>query len=246
MIKRCNYTDRQKILLKHVSIKIKKTNDEISFDAELSRLSNYQFPLGSKVYVEAYRQEIWKRFEFGVIGSIKAPSDRTLGEFDDADSILFRVKVVPLDGKKIILGEADEVGPDSDEFNSNQKSLLPVRSQDLGGEIWRLDYTSKGVILLIENKVGKGLAAELIFNSLIYPSVLREILTRILIIEKYNDITDLGNWKTKWLLFASSIPGNDSIPDTDLLEDCDIWISRVVTTFSSNKNLVTTFIEAKV
>jgi len=245
MIKRCNYTDRKKILQRHVSIRIKKSNDAISFDAELSKLSNYEFPIGSKVYVEAYRQEIWKRFAYGVIGSIKSPSDRTLNEFNDADSILFRVKVVPNDGRKTILGEADEVSPDAEDFQSNQKSLLPVRSQDLDGEIWRLDYTSNGVILLIENRVGKGLAADLSFNSLIYPSVFREILTRILIIEKYNDVSDKENWKTKWLLFASSIPGNDSIPDTEINEECDTWISRVVSSFSSSKDLVSTFLETK-
>ena len=96
MIRRFNYTNRIRILRKDVPIKLREEDGKIFFDADLSALKEYDLPLESFVFVEAYRQTNWMRFKFGQVGAITPEKNRHLSQFETPEGILFRVKVTAM------------------------------------------------------------------------------------------------------------------------------------------------------
>src|ERR1700728_3479645 len=93
--RRLNYTSRHKINREHAQI---VTHDGAAggpptFDATLT-LAGYSLPGPARVFVEAYRQTAWQRFDFGTIGICTPPENRLLTEFGVMDGVQFRVKVV--------------------------------------------------------------------------------------------------------------------------------------------------------
>jgi hypothetical protein len=237
MIRRFNYTKRERISRSDIRIVLYVGEGKIWFDADISKLAIYGFPDGSSIFVEAYRQTNWKRFDFGQIGAIKSPEDRDISLFDTQEGILFRVKVTDqIEGK--LLAEADRIPfvlPDEKE--SPLEPLLKIRPQNLGHEIYRVDYSDEGngPILLINSLAGsyEQIGRHPIFVSLVYPAVLREILRRIFVFEDHFEFSDRSNWRSRWLMFAKSFSGVGEMPssreDSDQFDD---WIDKVVAAFS--------------
>lgn len=245
MIRRFNYTNRIRINRNDVTITLRQQNNEYWFDANLSNVRNYDLPSGSLVYVEAYRQTYWRRFSFGQLDRLEPDKDRSLAQFESPDGILFRVKVTPPDNTHRLLAEADEIPllrPEEQQIN--RFSLLSVKRADLEGEIYRLDFSARPLLLVNKDA---GTAAEIakspVFFALVYPSVFRQILTRIIVIEKYDDESEPGDWKSQWLRFAKELPGVDAIPDTDALEEYEEWIDHVVSVFAKNNQVLLKFAE---
>jgi len=84
-----------------------------------------------------------KRSAFGTVGSItQIPKEsRVLAEFEGSDGMRFRVKVVDCSPEAKLLAEADGILPMSPaETEQNKVPLLPVRSDNLGQELWRIDF----------------------------------------------------------------------------------------------------------
>ena len=94
---RFNYTGRKKIKRQDIIITIFNSNGILSYDADVD-LTDYTLPSEAPVYVEAYRQTSWMRFEHGTVSSLKSQSNNRLSEFDSLDGIRFRVKVSQGDG----------------------------------------------------------------------------------------------------------------------------------------------------
>ena len=70
--------------------------------------------------------------------------------------------------------------------------LLAVRAQDLGREVWRLDFADEPMLLVNPRVVAKKqLVQSVEFQSLVLPEILRSILNRILLVEQ--DATLGGN-----------------------------------------------------
>src|SRR4030095_6528310 len=97
MSRRLNFTGRKKISRTDAIIRLLRNDNTLGFVADL-RLGDYQLgdtESAPRVFVEAYRSAsmLWKRFDFGRIGTIKAPAESSLEEFGAPDGILFRVKV---------------------------------------------------------------------------------------------------------------------------------------------------------
>ena len=80
------------------------------FDATLD-LAKYKFPDNARVYVEAYRQMEWMRFDFGSVASVRPPADRQLSRFESPEGVLFRIRVVSPDGTPSgrLVAEADRI-----------------------------------------------------------------------------------------------------------------------------------------
>jgi hypothetical protein len=98
-IRRLNYTGRKKIRREDVGIALhEKPNAPATFDADLSKLSEYKLPDDAVVSVEARLQTRWMRFPFGTVGAITPAADRTLTEFDSAEGMMFSVKVTAVSG----------------------------------------------------------------------------------------------------------------------------------------------------
>ncbi len=241
MIRRINYTGRRRISRDHVQIIIQEGNPA-KFNAKLE-LAAYRLPADAIIFVEAYRQTLLIRFNYGTVSKIQPPSDLSLNEFESTEGILFRVKVTsqsPEKGK--LLAEADRIKFRRTEEEEERVPLLPVVPQDLGHEITKIDFADEPR-LLINSAVGdfRNLALSPFFICLIYPQVLREILTRILRIERYYDTDDPEDWKSRWLQYAMMLPGIEKPPEEDEELQIDDWIDEVVAAFSRKHEMLQHF-----
>lgn len=236
MLRRFNYTNRLRIARSDVRVSVVKDDAGLAFQADLSALPSYGLPPDAWVCVEAYRQTNWMRFEFGRVGAIQAPSDVRLRIFDTPEGIRFRVKVTKPGDEHLLLAEADGIPlalPEHDE--QRRESLLPVKPADLDGEVYRLDLAGSYPVLEISRKAGapSEIGRSPAFVSLVYPAVLREILNRVLVIEKHDDDDSLTDWRSRWLRFAGSIPGARERPSIDSDEETKFeWINEIVSAFA--------------
>lgn len=249
-VRRINHTGRKRIRRRDVQITLQQNGERAStFDATLN-LADYRLPDDAHVYVEAYRQTSWMRFPFGTIGTICPTRDRCLTEFDSAEALLFRAKVTAdSDRRGVILAEADQIRPlRADAGSDDRVSLISVKPSDrLDNVIWQLDFNdSSRPILEINSSVDdwRALARDPRFVSLVLPCVLREVLTRVLIVENYDASEDPADWRSQWLEFARGLPGVGSVPcdeDQDMRYD---WIEDAVRAFARQHSLLPGFRES--
>lgn len=235
MIRRFNYTDRIRIRHKDVRIKLGEDTGKLSFDADLSVLAEYDLPPESLVFVEAYRQTNWMRFDFGQVGAITPAKNRHLSQFDSPDGLLFRVKVTPKGDIHKLLAEADRISLARPEQDQGERTpLLPVKPQKLGDEIYRVDFLADRPILLINSDAGNyaNIGRSPAFTSLVYPSVFREILNRVLLVEKHDDDANPDDWKSQWLRYATLHPGLGELPESEDTEARSDWIDKAVSAFA--------------
>jgi hypothetical protein len=245
MIRRLNYTGRLRILREDAHVTIVERKDQpVCFRAELD-LAGYGLPTDARVYVEAYRQTSWMRFDFGTVAKVGAPSNTDLVEFDSPEAILFRVRVTSSAGDEgKLLAEADRIrGRKTEETEEAAEPLLPVMPADLGSEVWRLDISD--IPRLQINKElwdWKAVALAPGFVSLVYPAVLRDILNTVLIEEKHFDVDDDSDWRSRWLRFASLIPGVPDIPaETHETDKRKEWILDAVSAFCRQQQMLSRF-----
>lgn len=151
-----NYTGRQRIGRKDVSITLRQENDVWGFDANL-RLADYHFARNAEVWLEAHRQNLWMQWAWGTVSALRAPADRRLTEFDVPDGVLFRVRVVQPPGAEHhkLLGEADGIPfVKAGEADDRRRHLLVPVPDELDQQLWRLDFESDPPRLLV-NKYAK-------------------------------------------------------------------------------------------
>ncbi len=234
-IRRINHTGRARIKREHVAITLKKGPPRRSEFVATLALSGYDLPSSAAVFVEAYALSVCQRFSFGRIGNYSPPATLRLSDFDHVDALKFRVRVVEgAEGKKHIFAEADKISPRLPDEDGTRTPLLPVRAtSELGEEVFRLDDTDSPV-LLINSSVGdwKAMSTDPMFVALAYPSVLRQVLSGILIQNKHDDVDDPDDWRSLWLRFALSLPNIGSAPDVDNTMEVREWIDTVVDSFA--------------
>jgi len=196
------------------------------------QLEQYGFPGDARVFVEAYRQTRLMRFDFGTVSVPRVPADRKLLVFEDETEVLFRVRVTATSGRPgLLLGEADQLRPrNPTEGPDRRVPLLPPVPGDIGEEVWRVEF--EGAPLLRISSLlpdWKQTVRSEAFRAFVYPAALRAILQRILYIEGYSETDDFSDWRSRWLLFATRIPGAGPIPSKD---GYDEWIDNAVAAFS--------------
>jgi len=249
MIRRFNYTGRKKILRDDVPFALTGAKPVWGFNADLGGLGEYELPHDARIYVEAYEQASYMRFDFGIVGAISAPpiDARLLTEFEGSDGVRFRVKVVDASPQAKLLAEADGILPLSpEESDQNKLPLLPVRHHDLGQEIWRIDFedgTQNRPTLLISEQIPDRIAfvRSSAFTAMAWPSLFREILVRILVIDRHYELDDSDDWRCMWLQFARTL-----IPGTSLPKDTDAayaWIDDTILAFCAKNTLLAKFKE---
>jgi len=233
MIRRFNYTGRQKIPRSRVRIRVEELGRRRRFDAELA-LDGLGLPRKASVYVEAYYRAAYRRFDFGTVDDPRPPSVRWLDGIP-ARKPLFRVKVVLAeDGIARILAAADRIVPeDSDRDEDARQSLLPVEYEDLGGRVWALDLDSDWPRLRLNKRfegIREAARSSPEFLSLVYPEVFRAILERALKEGRFDPDCDDDDWGTLWLRFACQELGCPHPPE-DSEEESAEWIEGAVNQF---------------
>lgn len=239
-----NYTGLKRIPLKHVSITLTRSTPDPEFDATLN-LAEYGFPGNAGIWVEAYRRTTWMRWAWGTVAHQQPPADRRLTKFDEPDGVLFRVRVVGQDeaDRNRLLGEADRIQPLGEgEAAQQRRPLLITHPDDLGDELWRLDWEDDQPRLLINRNAKpswRQAASTAWFSTLVYPEVLRQILKKILIEEKWSPNDDDGSdWRSDWLHFASRVLNAGPPPDANQVDDCSQWVDDAVNSFARRKGLM--------
>jgi hypothetical protein len=241
-VRRLNFTARQRIAQSSVDILLRNASaDDAQFDAAID-LGTYGFPADARVFVEAYRQTALMRFDFGTVSTPQVPADRRLADFTGSDEVMFRVKVTATSGRAgVLLGEADRIRPrNADDDPDRRLPLLPAMPDDLGEEVWRLDFEG-GTTLLVSRELPdwKQAVKSPAFRALVYPAAMRQILERILFTEKHVSFEDLSDWRSRWLLFASRVPGSRDVPKTR--PEQEEWIENAVAAFARHFRLRTQY-----
>lgn len=252
MLRRFNYTGRKKILQEHVPVALTGAKPLWGFDVNLNELKKYGLPEDARIYVEAYEHAAYMRFDYGTIGNIVTPSPdaRVLIEFEGSDAVRFRVKVVDVAHEAQLLAEADGILPLSpEEADQNKLPLLPVRSENIGQEVWRIDFpegTQDRPTLVVNDHVDDrtAMVRSPVFMSLAWPALLREILVRIVVIEGHFDTDDDGDWRCMWLQFAQRLLPTAEIPSQNP-EAIEEWISEVISAFCGKFILLAKFKESE-
>jgi len=245
-----NFTGRKRIRQADVSVTVFDRGDgaPASFDASVNLLP-YDLPADAPVFLEAYRQTGWMRFKLGTVGNLKVPDDRRLTEFDSTEALHFRVRVIAPGENQKMLAEADKIPLRKPGEPGPRESLLPVEaSPAIGHEVWRLDTrsgTDEGPVLQVNADIQdgnwRGVSSSPVFQALVFPAVLREILVRILVHDRHKkdqDDEDVSlDWRDKWLAFADKLSptGHQELdvpdPQEPVPDEVFDWIDGVVEAF---------------
>jgi hypothetical protein len=250
MIRKLNFTGRRKIERKHIQVTIKNDGEFMSYDTTLN-LSEYDFPRDCKVYVEAYLNSAVMRFDHGTVSELKIPEDRKLKILPTTELTLFRIKVVDEATEKngLIVGLAEAVSPIGVGKNPEKQSILHVDyNDDLEETIFKVSF--EGVIpsIKINKRIENGrelVLSDSRFRSLVFPSVVRQIASRLLsTLDDFNEGD--GSWQDKWLSYIRNVLGVwnelddelDSVEEIERLADdaCDAycriqgWRSKLMNT----------------
>jgi hypothetical protein len=241
-----NYTGRQKIVRKDVSITLRQTSDAWCFDADL-KLADYRFPRAAEVWLEAYRQNLWMQWPWGTVSALRPPIDRKLTEFDVPDGMLFRVRVVQPPGQEHhkLLGEADGLPfVKAGEADQRRRHLLVPIPETLDQQLWKLNFDSDPPSLLVNRDAKpswKEMARSPQFIALVYPEVFRRLLTRVLVDENWTEDDDESGWQADWMKFARNLGGLGPVPPSDLHQDREDWIEEAVAAFCRRLELRSTW-----
>ncbi len=256
MLRRFNYTGRQRIKREHARFTLFEGNGTSATFSATLQLDEYDLPRTARVYVEAYRRTSWMRFEYGTVESITEPADRTLSRFPDGVAVRFRLKVVgdrSDAGVASVLALADRIRPRLVRARpEQQESLLPVRQVDMPEQPWRVEFEEdQEPVLLISRELVDDmhrLATSDEFVSLVLPEVFRSVLTRILLVERAEDEESVEDWRQAWLRFASGLPGVGQPPRGDpdeTMDEREDWIEEAVRVFCRRKNIARRFTHSR-
>ena len=243
-----NYTGRQKIGRKDVSITLRHGKDVWEFDANL-RLADYHFARNAEVWLEAHRQYLWMQWAWGTVSALRVPADRRLTEFDVPDGVLFRVRVVQPPGVEHhkLLGEADGIPfVKAGETDDRRQHLLVPVPEELDQQLWRLDFESDPPRLLV-NKDAKPSYSDVVrsphFMALVYPEILRRMLSRALNEndEGWTEDDEEAGWPSDWVRFAKNLGGSGSVPPLGQRADREDWIEGAVTAFCRRLEILSTW-----
>src|SRR5690606_12220961 len=119
-----------------------------------------------------------------------------LTEFKSPDGILFRVKVIDFGEQKgMLLAEGDIPASNDKERPEDRIALLPPRAEDLGDELWRIEFPlsrESSPELLINEKLldWKATAQTTEFRALVFPAAVRQVLERIFYSGEDSEIDD--------------------------------------------------------
>jgi hypothetical protein len=234
MIRRFNYTGRRKLPSEQINLRLHRSGGGMVFDAQIIGLDTLGFPGSAKVFIEAYHQATYMRFDFGTVASIQLPPDRNLSAFYDGSPVNFRIKVVDTSTETgRIIAVADRLHPVRDDDDTRPDPLIPVRLVGgMGQEVWRVIWDATGPVLELNQDytgIKETLLQKHIFRSLLLPEVLRTVLTRILSDEMDHD-EEYGDRAKLWLKFVATFH-SETEPQERELAIIDAWVNNAVQSF---------------
>ncbi len=250
MIKRVNSTGRRRIGSDQVTIAVHEGQDTRTFDAEIQLKGFEDFPEAA-VVLEATcaGSNTIRRYQWGTVGQLLSPEDRALRDLH-GENVFFSLKVIDRSERfGRILGLAENIRPlkAGPKTATGRRGILPVEKADLGDELWKLDFRSEDVFLMVNQRI-PGLSERVRFDAsiytLIYPAIIREVLQRALD-EQTDEEEDSERWPVLWLKFGRRIhPEGLQPPESDDEDEREDWIADIISAFCREHSLREKFIQA--
>jgi hypothetical protein len=239
MLRKLNFTERTKIPRTAVEITLRRDEDGVLvFDPHLD-LTSVRASAEARVYLEAYYRTSYMRFDCGTLGALSYPKSRRLDEIDSDRVVRFRVKVIDhtIEPHRIVAVADDITVAAAGDDGGARISLLPVTFTDLGDLPWRVHVESAGPTLELNNRIDgieRLATSDASFFALVYPAAVREILTHVLVVERY-ELEDEEEWWALWMRWARELHGEE-VPDE--IDDRAQWIDDAVQSFCARHRAV--------
>lgn len=238
MRSRINSTGRKKIQRDRIAL-IPREGGGFVCDLDVTNLG---LPPTGRIVVEAHRQSVTERFDFGTVaepGPVSTPALRQL----DIEDVTFRVKIVdPENGR--LLARADRLQPNGHD-EGGRRELLTVKIKDIGPEPWKVEIDAAGEPVLILNDAipaaDSRITTDPVFQALILPAAFRQVL-HLLWAENEQLEQDDDSPASRWLMFSQALTNREP-PDW---EDPDVvveWIDIACRAFAAQHPFMAAFKE---
>lgn len=244
VICRFNYTNRIKINQNDVAIrsfhpvgnKPAARLDKLVLPESGSEIHGEAAWLTATVIFEAWRLRTNSHFK-GEIGTVAELAKRNppifearLEDFEDPNGIAYRVKVVSADKK--LLAQADRLSSLDD--MSGRGELIQVYPEDIGQEVWRIDWSDSdsGPKVLINKNLPDPagfLTNDPLISAVILPSIVREVLYGIA--HNQSEYSE-QDWYAQWLGFIVLYADRPLSPDMEN-DEINEWVTTAVSAFSA-------------
>lgn len=241
-----NSTGRQKILHSMVAFDLERDQNgvPVSFNADLTGLKELTLPLGANVVVEPFYKHSAMRFDYGTVGLMLTPENRSLNEIDTGGEIMFRVKVVDNSqgklGRLIASGDRFSVSPPSTP-TEDRMPILPVRPSSIGEKIWDVSTADGPSPYLLVNIRIPGIKELIAGNAILRGAILVEAFRKILTY-MFNPDGSEAEWFDKWKTFLAMRLGVEFPEELDSQDDSDAildFIDNAVSAFADNCQFAT-------
>lgn len=234
--RRFNFTGRRRLNKSDVVIHIVRVgNNSPRFSATID-FSNLTLPTDATVIIEVRQRDLVQRFHCGTVATFAVPANAALDELDPEVPMSFWVRVVDESrADRRLIAVARSIRPVGDDDDGvGRDSLLSLKSKDLGQIPWMVEYpeSEEGIPkLIINNRIPEAmerLSSDPVFQALVFPAAIRDILARILVEDE--DRGDDESWQTKWIDHGASLAG-ESCPDYGVATSRTVWIQEAARGF---------------
>lgn len=248
---RINSTGRKRIHRENVRIQITETGGghPPSFTADIQLSADLKLNPSAKVYVEPYVKSSSMRFDFGTVGQMTPPVNCVLSDIDAGATVLFRVKVVDeTDEVGRILASANGIRPENDADGDDRRPLLPVRSANLGEEIWQLEIDREaGPTLVVNSRVPdliETLKRDVFLQGVIYPMVVRRLVRDVF--RPGNEYEEDDEWVTDWKVWCEAQLGREiTESEAEDNEAAQLLADDVAASFANKNRFASNLIAAR-
>jgi hypothetical protein len=255
--KRIKFLSRKKILQKDIRVKLEVNGPSKRFTAS-AHLESYDFPSEARICIEAKQLLETLRFELGTIAQPRPPSLIDVSRLR-GDRVTFNLLVLdPRSSRK--LGSAETIRPNV-ESGAMEDSipLLPVdASLRLDPLLWRIDYVdtdeeghSDAPVLMFDCNAAQGSASLFVqdpaVRAMILPAAMREVLTRLLLVDNNTYDPSSRSWRNSWLRFAARLAGDDP-PEPEspnFNEEAFEWIALATSKHAKEATFLETYLRER-
>lgn len=229
--RRLNYTGCQRI---------RRADVLLTLDAALSpprtriahTLDEYDFPRDAAIVLEAQAHWTVMRFDCGTIAHPAEVEWFDLTDFDSADGVAFRLKVIGTNGDAgLILGEADGVRPAAGDGVADAQAFLAVQPADLGEVAWRLSFAGAEPLLQLNERLGdwRSFMRRTEVRALLIPELYRQLLTEALANPSDSEVSE--SWQDALFRTVSAAAGPRP-QGTDDADAVGAWVDDAVRAFA--------------